>query len=66
MNLESFLNTAIPIGVVIVFGGLVYWKLQEPINKIFSLLWKGIQVLFESASNSTQKEEIITTISYRN
>ena len=48
MSLDSFLNVAIPIGIVIFFVGLLYVKLKEPIHAFFA--W--IKTLFESSKEN--------------
>lgn len=39
-SLDSVLNWVIPTAVVIVFAGILYVKLKEPIDTIFRLVGK--------------------------
>lgn len=48
MSLDSFLNVAIPVGIVLFFFGLLYIKLKEPIHALLG--W--IRSLFESSRES--------------
>lgn len=47
-GLDSFLNFAIPVGIVIFFVGLLYSKLKVEIHTFFS--W--IKGLFETTSDN--------------
>lgn len=61
-TLDTFLGTAIPIGVIVVFLGLIYWKLQEPVNFIAKKLWHffmiGMDNVTDSLSGNVSKEII--------
>jgi len=46
MSLDSFLNVAIPVGIVFFFGFLLYSKLKEPIHAFIA--W--IRGLFETTA----------------
>lgn len=56
MSLDSFLNVAIPIGIVIFFGALLYSKLKEPIHAFIN--W--IKSLFESGAEQIEQRPYIT------
>jgi hypothetical protein len=58
---DSFLNIAIPIGIIIFFVGLIYIKLKEPINQFFQ--W--FKSLFVSASDNIPNVNLPTEIVYR-
>lgn len=51
-SLEQILNTVIPIGIVIIFIGIFYWKLKDPIDLIFGIIWKGIVKMFDGIGDS--------------
>jgi hypothetical protein len=55
------LNTAIPIGIIVFFVGLLYMKLREPINQFFQ--W--VKSLFSSASDKIPDVSLPTEIVYR-
>ena len=38
-TLDSFLNTVIPIGVILVFLAILYWKLKKPLDLMFGWIW---------------------------
>jgi len=59
-TLESMLNIAIPWGVVLIFIGLIYWKLQEPINLVFKLIGKGISKMWEGISTTSYTPTEVT------
>jgi len=63
-SLDSILNTTIPIGVVIIFLGLIYWKLKEPIDMILKVIWKGIVTAFESIGSSLSGSSV-TEVTYK-
>jgi hypothetical protein len=53
-SLDSFLNTAIPIGIIVFFCGMIYWKLKEPLDSLF----KWLKDLFSSASDKVSSTTI--------
>jgi hypothetical protein len=59
-SLDTFLNTAIPIGIVLFFIALMYTKLKEPIDQLFS--W--IRGLFSGASERIPEVNLPTEIVY--
>jgi len=60
-SLDSFLNSAIPIGIIIFFVGMIYLKLKEPINAFFEW-FKG---LFSSATDNMSTINLPTEIVYK-
>lgn len=48
MSLDSFLNIAVPIGIVIFFVGLLYSKLKNEINMF--IVW--VKGFFESSADN--------------
>jgi hypothetical protein len=60
-SLDSFLNTAMPIAVILFFVGLIYWKLREPFHA-FGIFLKNI---FSSASQNMPNVNAPSEIIYR-
>jgi hypothetical protein len=50
-DLNSILNIAIPIGIVLFFIGMIYIKIKEPIDA----LGHWIKSLFQGAAEKTQE-----------
>lgn len=48
-GLSQFLNFAIPIGLVGVFAGFIWWKFHEPLSFIFN----SIKDMLSSGKNKT-------------
>lgn len=59
-TLDSFLNAAIPIGIIVFFVGLIYVKLKEPINQFFA--W--FRGLFVSTTDNISSINLPTEIVY--
>lgn len=59
-NLDSILNVVIPIGIIIFFAGLIYWKLKEPLQSFFG--W--MKEMFSSASGKMGEVNLPTEIVY--
>ena len=41
MNLDSFLNVVIPVGIIIFFVGILYSRMKEQVNAFFAWI-KGL------------------------
>lgn len=51
-DLEQILNIVIPVGVIIIFLGFIYWKAKDPIDNIAKIIWRGISKLLDSIVSS--------------
>jgi hypothetical protein len=57
-NLDNILNTVIPIVVILVFVGFIYWKMKKPadymLGKIWEWLGSGVDSIFSSQGKATE------------
>jgi len=60
MTLDSFLNIAIPIGIVLFFAFLFYSKLQGPIHQLI----RWIKSLFEYGVDNVPEQKSIISYDY--
>jgi hypothetical protein len=60
-SLDSFLNGAMPIAIIVFFMALIYWKLREP----FQAFGGWLKSLFVSASENVPDVRLPTEITYK-
>lgn len=58
-SLDSILNTVIPIGVVLIFLGLIYSRVKTPVNSFFRMIWGWIGRLKDRVSDKKETYETI-------
>ena len=62
ITLSSFLNFIIPIGVVLVFLAMLYYKLREPIDLILSKIYSLFKAGYDSVDVPSNP---VTEVTYR-
>lgn len=63
-SLENILNIAIPWGVILIFVGLIYWKLKEPMDLVGKGIWKVLSAGFEALGSSLSGSSV-TEVTYK-
>lgn len=64
MTVDSILNVAIPIGILIAFLGLFYWKMKEPVDMVLAWLGRGLGKAFDEVASSLSGKSI-TEVTYK-
>ncbi len=60
-SIDSILNVAIPLGILVFFFVLLYFRLHEPINQLV----RWLKSLFSSASDRVPDINLPTEIIYK-
>lgn len=64
MTVESVLNWAMPIGIVLFFVGVIYMKVKDPADQLIGLIGNGIRSLISGGAEATKLTVIDTEIVY--
>ena len=63
MSLDSILNWAMPLAIVIFFIGIIYIKVKGPADQFLKLVGDGIKNMISGGSEAA-KETVSTEIVY--
>ena len=64
MTLDSILNWAMPIGIVIFFIGIIYIKVKVPADQFLKWVGGGIKNMISGGADAAQDSIIGTEITY--